>query len=182
MTNVLQQRWNGLSGRERVIVMGLGVMIMAALLFTLVIDPLLEQIDLLDRQLAGKQRTLNQLAIVGADYNTARVELAEFDQRIMAGQGTFSLLSYLEEAASAVQLRDRITAMQPQTSISHQGYREATAELRLEGVAFPSLLKLLAKLEDSPHLIQVKRLQVKPRPDAPHRFDAGLTVSSFDKE
>ena len=182
MTQVLQQRWNGFSGRERLIVIGLGIMIVAALLFTLVIDPLLDRIDLLDRQLAGKQRTLNQLAIVGADYNTARAQLAEFDQRVLAGQGTFSLLSYLEEATSAVQLRDRITGMQPQAPVSTQGYREVTAELRLEGVPFPSLLKLLAKLEGSPHLIQVKRLQVKPRPDAPHRFDAGLTVSSFDKE
>jgi hypothetical protein len=41
---------------------------------------------------------------------------------------------------------------------------------------------LVAKLEDSPHLLQVGRLHVKPRVDAPHRFDAGLTVSTYEKE
>jgi general secretion pathway protein M len=176
------QRWSSLSSRERIVVVGLGIMMMVALLFTLVVDPLFDSIDLLDRQLGAKQRAISQLAIVGADYAMARAQLAEFDQRIMAGKGTFSLLSYLEEAASAAQVREQITAMQPQASVSSHGYREVTAELRLGGVPFPSLLTLLAKLEDSPHLLQVRRLHVKPRVDAPHRFDASLTVSTYDKE
>lgn len=175
-------KWSSFSGRERMVVIALGIMMVAALLFTLVVDPLLERIDLLDRQLASKQRAISQLAIVGADYTMARAQLAAFNQRIMAGKETFSLLSYLEEAASAAKVRELIAAMQPQVSVSSQGYREVTAELRLEGVPFPSLLKLLAKLEDSPHLIQVRRLHVKPRLDAPHRFDASLTVSTYDKE
>jgi general secretion pathway protein M len=157
-------------------------MMVAALLFTLVIDPLLEKIDLLDRQLGAKQRAISQLAVVGTDYAMARAQLAEFDQRIMAGKRTFSLLSYLEEAASAAQVRDQITAMQPQASVSSHGYRKITAELRLEGVPFRQLLMVLVKLEDSPHLIQLRRLHVKPRLDAPHRFDASLTVSTYDKE
>jgi general secretion pathway protein M len=182
MRHIAQQRWNSLSSRERIVVMGLGIVIATALLFTLVVDPLLDSIDLLDRQLAAKERALSQLAIVGADYTMARAQLAEFDQRIMAGKGTFSLLSYLEEAASAAQVREQITAMQPQASVSSHGYREVTAELRLGGVPLPSLLMLLAKLEDSPHLLQERRLHVKPRLDAPSRFDASLTVSTYDRE
>ena len=182
MTPLLQQRWGGLSSRERMVVIGLGIMMVAALFFTLVVDPLLDRIDLLDRQLGAKQRVLSQLAVVGADYMMARAQLAEFDQRIATGKGTFSLLSYLEEAASAAQVREQITAMQPQASISSHGYRETSAELRLEAVPFPQLLMLLVKLEDSPHLLQVKRLHVKPRIDAPRRFDANLMVSAYDKE
>jgi general secretion pathway protein M len=177
-----QQRWGSLSSRERMVVIGLGIVTVAALLFTLVVDPLLDEIDRLDRQLASKQRVLSQLAVLGAEYTMARAQLDAFDRRITAGQGTFSLLSYLEEAASAAQVREQITAMQPQASVSNQGYREVTAELRLGGVPFSSLLVLVAKLEDSPHLLQVGRLHVKPRVDAPHRFDAGLTVSTYEKE
>lgn len=182
MRHIAQQRWSSLSSRERIVVMGLGIVMVGALLFILVVDPLLERRDLLDRQLAAKQRALSQLALVGDEYTMARAQLAEFEQRITAGKGTFSLLSYLEEAASAAKVRERITAMQPQASMSSQGYREVTAELRLEGVPFPSLLLLLAKLEDSPHLLQERRLHVKPRLDAPARFDASLTVSTYDKE
>jgi general secretion pathway protein M len=182
MKQMIMQRWSSFSSRERVVVIALGIMMVGALLFALVVDPLLEKIDLLDRQLEAKQRAISQLAIVGTDYLMARAQLTVFDQRIMAGKETFSLLSFLEEAASAAQVREQIAAMQPQVPVSNQGYKEVTAELRLEKVPFPSLLQLLAKLEDSPHLIQVRRLHVKPRMDAPNRFDASLTVSTYDKE
>jgi general secretion pathway protein M len=163
-------------------VIALGIVMVATLLFILVIDPLLEKIDLLDRQLGATQRAITQLAVVGSDYSMARAQLAEFDERIMAGKGTFSLLSYLEEAASAAQVRDHIAAIQPQASVSSHGYRELTAELRLEGVPFRQLLMVLVKLEDSPHLIQLRRLHVNSRLDTPHRFDASLAVSTHDKE
>jgi general secretion pathway protein M len=182
MTHLLQQRWSGLSNRERIAVIGLGILVPGALFFVLVVDPLLERIDLLDRQIAVKQRAIGQLAVVGADYAVARAQQAQFDQRIMDPHGTFSLLSSLEEAASAVEIRDRITAMQPHASISSHGYRETSAELRLEGVPFPQLLMLLVKLEDSPHVLHIKRLHAKPRIDVPHRFDASLMVSAYDKE
>lgn len=182
MRHTIQQRWAGLTGRERLVVCVLGLFIVAALLLTLVIDPLLENLDLLDRQLEAKQRTLGQLALVGTDYARERAQLTEFDQRIMAAKGTFSLLSYLEEASAAAHVREQIAAMQPQATVSSEGYKETSAELRLAGVSFPSLLKLLAKLEESPYLLQIKRLQFKPRMDAPHRFDATLTVSAYDKE
>ena len=41
---------------------------------------------------------------------------------------------------------------------------------------------LLVKLEDSPYLLQVMRLYVKPRFDAPHLSDITLLVSTYDKE
>ena len=182
MTHLLQQRWSGLSSRERMVVAGLGILVAGALFFALVVDPLLEQIDLLDRQIAVKQRAINQLALVGTDYAVAQAQHAQFDRRIMNGKGRVSLLSSLEEATSAVAIRDLITAMQPQASRSNYGYRESSAELRLEGVPFPKLLMLLVKLEDSPHGLHVMRLHVKPRIDAPLRFDANLLVSMYDKE
>ena len=158
MTQVLQQRWNGFSGRERLIVIGLGIMIVAALLFTLVIDPLLDRIDLLDRQLAANSARSANLPS-SAPTIIRRAPTGRVRSTRPSRSRYVLVITMIEEATSAVQVRDRITGMQPQAPVSTQGYREVTAELRLEGVPFPSLLKLLAKLEGSPHLIQVKRLQ-----------------------
>lgn len=182
MRHIVHQRWNGLSNRERIVVIGLAIMTVAALLFIVVVDPLLEEIDRLDRQVAAKQRAMNQLSVLGSDYATVRAQVTQLEQRIMVGKGSFSLLSYLEEAASAAQVRDQIMAMQPHASISSHGYSEVAAELKLAGVPLSQLLMLLVRLEDSPHLLQVKRFHVKPRVDAPHRFDASLTVSTYRKE
>jgi general secretion pathway protein M len=164
------------------LVVAAGIVLAAVLLFMLAVDPLIERLDLLDRQVAGKERAIRELAIVGADYSIAKTRHARLDDRVAAGQGKFSLLSYLEESAAGAQLRDHIAAMQPQTASSVEGYRETSVELRLEGVGFPQLLMLLSKLEESPYLLRVKRLQMKPRFDAPQVSDVTLLVSTYDKE
>lgn len=181
MRQAIQQRWTALSSRERMIVLTAGGLLAAGLLFALAIDPMLEQLDQLDRQAAGKQRAIRELTGLGAEYATARARLTRLEERMAAGQGKFSLLSYLEEAASYAQVRDRITGMQPQISPPTQGYKEMSVELRLDGVQMPQVVALLVKLEDSPYLLQVKRLQIKPRFDAPHLLEATLMVSTYEK-
>ncbi len=181
MRQRLQQRWYAWSPRERALVFGCGVVVAAALLFVLAIDPLLERLDTLDRQITGKERAIRELALVNADYAVARARQARLDERLVAGKGKLSLLSYLEELAAAVQVREQIVAMQPQGAPSGQGYTETSVELRLEGVRPSQLLSLLVKLEDSPYLIQIKRLHVKTRFDAAHLTDVTMLVSTYDK-
>ncbi len=177
----LQQRWNGLSTRERLLVIGCGLVVAAALLFVLAVDPLLERLDLLDRQIVGKERAIRELTILSGDYEVARARQARLDERLATGKGKFTLLTYLEESAAGAKVRDHIAAMQPQSAPSGQGYKETSVELRLDGVRFPELLALLVKLEDSPYLLQIKRLHVKTRFDAPHLSDVTLLVATYEK-
>jgi general secretion pathway protein M len=72
--------------------------------------------------------------------------------------------------------------MQPQPTQPAQGYRETAVELRLEAVSLPRLMALLVALEGSPYLVQIKRLQIKPRFDAPEQLEATLLVSTYEKE
>lgn len=177
----LQRRWQSLSSRERVLVLGGGLVMAAALLFVLAVDPLLERLEVLDRQISGKERAIRELAVLSAEYEVARERLARLDERLATGKGKISLLSYVEESASATQVRDRIAAMQPQVAPSDQGYKETSVELRLEGVRASQLLALLVKLEDSPYFIQIKRLHVKTRYDASHLTDVSMLISTYEK-
>ncbi len=182
MKTMLYERWANLAGRERLLVAGGGLVAVASLLFALLVDPILERLDLLDRQIARQQRAMSELALVGAQYGDARTRLAQIEQRLKAGQGTFSLLPYLEEAAASAHVRDRIASMQLHPLPPAQGYKETAVELRLEGVLFQQLLALLVTLEDSPYLLHVTRLQIKPRFEAAHLLEATLLVSSYEKE
>jgi general secretion pathway protein M len=181
MKTRLQEQWANLPGRQRTIAAAGGLLVAASLLFVLVVDPILERRDLLDRQIARQLRAIGELAVVGPEYVTARARLAQIEKRIEDGKGKFSLLPYLEEAAAAVRVRDRIVSMQPNPVSSAQGYKETAVELRLESLQFPELLALLVKLEDSPYVVQVKRLQVKPRFDAGHLLEVTLQVSTYEK-
>lgn len=182
MREMILQRWNALSSRERLLVMGGGVVTAASLYFVLGIDPLLSRLEMLDQQQLRKQRAIRELAELGAEHASLQARLNQMEARFAGGKANFSLLSFLEEAAAQSKIRDRIAAMQPQVVAPALGYKEAQVEVRLDGVPMPSLLGFLNSLESSPRLLYIKRVQMKARYDAPEYLDATIRVSTFEKE
>ena len=181
MIAMFQERWRHLAARERMIVAVGGAVVTATLLFLLVVDPLLTRLDKLERQLVKKSKERNELAVLAGDYAAKQARLSKLEQRLPSGDGQFSLLAFMEEAAASVQIRDRIVGMQPQQPTSLQGYQESAVDLRLDGIQLPQLLALLVALEQAPYDVQVHHLQVKPKYDNPINLDATLRIVSYAK-
>ncbi len=160
---------------------GGGAVLLIGLVFVLVVDPLLDRLDRAERQTIRKQKDLQELAQVGAEHAALNARLAALDQRLPPSNGQFSILAFLEEAAAATQLRDRITAMQPQTPTTAHGYQEKAVDVRLDGVQLPQLLNLLTALEKAPYDTQVSYLQIKPAYDNPVFFEANVRVVTYAK-
>jgi general secretion pathway protein M len=177
----LQERWRQLSSRERVTLLAGGVVIGASLVFVLIVDPLLGALERLDRQAHRKQKELQELAVVAQEYQARQARLARVESRMPKPEQHFSLLAFLEEAATSVHVRERITGMQPQVQTLAQGYQETAVDVRLEGVQLPELLALLVAIDQAPHALQVRRLQVRPKYDNPVNLDATLRVLSHAK-
>ncbi len=181
MMQNLKDRWRHLAARERTIVAIGGVVVLASLLFLLIVDPLLATIDKLDRQAIRKNKERNELAQLAASFTAKQALLAQREQRLPGPGVSFSLLAFLEEAATTVQVRERIVAMQPQPSTTIQGYQETAVDLRLDGVQLPQLLALLVALEQAPYDVQVRHLQIKPKYDNPVNLDASLRIVTYAK-
>jgi general secretion pathway protein M len=181
MMQVLKERWRHLAPRERLIVSIGGAVVLASLLFLLVVDPLLTRIDKLERQAVRKNKERTELAQLAADYIAKRARVAQRELRLPPVSGSFSLLAFMEEAATSAQVRDRIVGMQPQTPTATQGYQESAVDLRLDGVQFPQLLALLVALEQAPYEVQVRHLQIKPKYDNPLNLDASLRIVTYAK-
>lgn len=181
MRHALAERWRALAPRERAMLAGGMMILLAALVFLLVVDPLLDRLDRAERQTARKQKELQELAQVGAEYTTLNARLATLEQRLPPSDGRFSVLAFLEDAAAAAQVRDRISAMQPQTPTVTHGYQETAVDVRLTGVQLPQLLNFLAGLEQAPYDTQVPHLQIKPQFDNPVLLDANLRIATYAK-
>jgi len=177
----LTQRWNALSARERVVFLSGAILGVLSLGYVLIVDPSLERRDRMNRQIFRAERQQAELRVLGAQAATLRARLAGVEAKLEAAKGRFALLPFLEEAANAALVRDRVTAMQPQPTTPAQGYKETAVEVKLEGVQLRELLALLMKLEDSPYLLQVKRVQFRPRFDSPHLLEATVLVSTHEK-
>jgi general secretion pathway protein M len=181
MTQMLKERWRHLAQRERVIVSAGAVVVIASLLFLLIVDPLLARIDKLERQTIRKQKERSELTLLAGEYSAKQTRLAQREQRLPPAGGGFSLLAFMEEAATSAQVRDRIVGMQPQQPTTIQGYQETAVDLRLDGVQLPQLLALLVALEQAPYEVQVRHLQIKPKYDNPVNLDASLRIVTYGK-
>ncbi len=181
MMQMLKERWQHFSSRERVIVAAGGAMVAAALVFLLIIDPVMATIDKLDRQAKRKAKESQELALVAQEYVVKQARIAKLEERMPSPPAQFSLLAFMEEATTAAQIRDRIAGMQPQAPIVVQGYQETAVDLRLDGVSLPQLLALLVAIERAPYDVQVHHLQLKPKYDNPINLDATLKIVTYAK-
>ncbi|HYM88821.1 MAG TPA: type II secretion system protein GspM [Nitrospiraceae bacterium] len=181
MMQVLKERWQHFSQRERLIVAAGGAVVAATLSFLLIIDPLMATIDKLDRQARRKAKDSQELALVAQEYVVKQARIAKLEQRMPIPPAQFSLLAFMEEATTTAQIRDRITGMQPQAPIVVQGYQETAVDLRLDGVSLPQILALLVAIEQAPYDVQVHHLQLKPKYDNPVNLDATLRIVTYAK-
>jgi general secretion pathway protein M len=181
MMQMLKERWQHFLPRERIIVSVGGAIVAAALVFLLIVDPLLASIDKLDRQAKRKAKDSQELALVAQEYLLKQARLAKLEQRMPSPPAQFSLLAFMEEATTTAQIRDRIVGMQPQAPITVQGYQETSVDLRLDGVSLPQLLALLVAIEHAPYDVQVRHLQMKPKYDNPVNLDATLKIVTYAK-
>ena len=178
---MLKERWQHFSQRERLLVSAGGAIVAAALVFLLIIDPLMATIDKLDRQARRKAKDSQELALVAQEYVIKQARIAKLEQRMPSPPAQFSLLAFMEEATTTAQIRDRIVGMQPQAPVVVQGYQETAVDLRLDGVSLPQLLALLVAIEQAPYDVQVHHLQMKPKYDNPVNLDATLRIVTYAK-
>lgn len=181
MMQMLKERWQQFSPRERIFVAAGGALAAATLVFLLIVDPLMATIDKLDRQARRKAKDSQELALVAQDYLLKQARMAKLEARMPSPPTQFSLLAFMEEATTTAQIRDRIAGMQPQAPIVVQGYLETAVDLRLDGVTLPQLLALLATIEQAPYEVQVRHLQMKPKYDNPINLDASLKIVTYAK-
>ena len=181
MMQMLKERWQHFSQRERIIVSAGGALVAAALVFLLIIDPLMATIDKLDRQARRKTKDSQELALVAQEYVIKQARIAKLEKRMPSPPAQFSLLAFMEEATTTAQIRDRIVGMQPQAPTVVQGYQETAVDLRLDGVSLPQLLALLVAIEQAPYDVQVHHLQMKPKYDNPVNLDATLRIVTYAK-
>ena len=181
MIEMLKERWQHFSQRERIIVAAGGAVFAVVFLFLVVIDPLMATIDTLDRQARRKAKDSQELALVAQEYVVKQARMTKLEQRMPIPPAQFSLLGFMEEATTTAQIRDRIVGMQPQAPIDIQGYQETAVDLRLDGVSLPQLLALLVAIEQAPYDVQVHHLQMKPKYDNPVNLDVTLKIVTYAK-
>lgn len=167
-----------LGTRERMFVIGAAVAVLLALLFILVVDPLVAHSARVDRQIIAAQRQLQDLHTLQQTYQAQKKILDRINAQLQR-QKSFALFSRLEDLAGKTGIRDKILYMKPAVSIPSEAYEEESVEIKMEGVTLEQLIRYLHQVENSPQFLKIKRLYIKPRFDDRQMLTAIFRVSTF---
>jgi general secretion pathway protein M len=173
----LLDAFNGLEARERMLVSIVGALVLAALLYVLVVGPILRASQRGEDRLATADQRLQVMQRLRRDYDDVKGRLADVEQRIQRGARS-ELRTTLESLAQQASVK--VESMEPQASPAHPKYRETKVEVGLKNVTLAQTVHYLHQIDIAPQALSVKSLRIRTRAEQPDLLDVTFTVSSFE--
>jgi len=170
--------WQQLRPRERLFLGGGGAVLVLFLFFKVAIDPVFKHSADLDRQIVTARRQLDDLRTMQQEYQRQKSVVDTINNQLKKQQN-FAIFSRLEEFAGQTGIRNKILYMKPTVSTPSEVYNEESVEIKMEGVTLEQLVRYLHQIENSPQLLKIKRLEIKPRFDNRQIRTATFRVSAF---
>ena len=146
----------------------------------LVLAPVKEEMHRLDAAITKKQEDQRTLVAIRHEYVRVRERLRLAEGRLVREKERASILALGEELTRRLQLRERIAFLRPQAGAVGEGFRESSAELKLEGLRLNEVLSLMTAIDDSPYLLRVRRFHLKTRFSDPSLFDLTLLLTTYE--
>jgi type II secretory pathway component PulM len=166
-----------LSPREQRLLALFAGLVAAAVLYLLVLEPIVAGRARLAARVDGLQRDLPQMEALAARIRELEASLG--NASASTATADFSLFGFLDRAAASSVSRESIASMSPSRRPLRDGVEESIVELRLNAATLPQLVALLEHVESAEQPVYVKRLEMKRRYDDDTRFDATIVVGTL---
>ncbi|MGH7338013.1 MAG: type II secretion system protein GspM [Myxococcota bacterium] len=173
----LLNAFNGLEQRERMLVSLVGVLFGTALLYLVVVAPILRASDRGEERHATADQRLQVMQRLRRDYDDVQGRLTDVEQRIQRGARS-ELRTTLESLAQQASVK--VDSMEPQASPAHPKYRETKVEVGLRSATLAQTVNYLHQIDIAPQALSVKSLRIRTRAEQPDLLDVTFTVSSFE--
>jgi general secretion pathway protein M len=168
-----------LARRERYLVSVAACCIAIFLVFQFLIFPFFENRRRIQRGLKAKEKGLEEIVKLRADYQTYYKGSQGIQQALTKRKEGFTLFSFLEKAAGEAEVKARIKYMKPSTSSGTGPYKESMVEMKLEAITLPQLVGYLYRIESPDDLVNIKRISISENKKEQGYLDAILQVITF---
>ncbi len=168
--------WSQLSSRDRLaLIIGAVVVSLTALIFGVIV-PYQESMDRLDSRISLRQQQIREIQVLQQEYRALQRQIAEAENRL-ARSRNFSLFSFVEGTTAQVATKENLIYMRPQPTVTQDGYREESVEIRLDRLQLDQLVRFLYAVDSAEGYLQVKNLRVRTRFDDRTLLDATMAIS-----
>ena len=171
--------WRTMQPRERLFIGGAGAALVLFLIFKLAIDPMFKHSAELDRQIVTARRQLAELRTMQQEYQRQKSVVDSINSQLKKQQN-FAIVSRLEELARQTGIQpNKILSMRQAPITPSEMYNEESIEVKMDGVTLEQLVPYLYQIENSPQLLKIKRLDIKPHLDNRQLLNTTFRVSAF---
>ena len=170
-----------LSQREQRVLIGAGAVFVLILLY-LGVDSVLQGYDKLEGKIAKKRVEVENITRLREQYMEAHKQLAGIKEKLDRMEKGFSVLSFIEDLANKQNIRENIGSVKPKTIPLNDDYDESIVELKMANVSLKELVDFIYKVENSGHLLKVKRLRIKTRYDNRDLLNVTLQVTTYKRK
>jgi len=177
MLNRVRAAFDGLSGREQMLVWVAIGLTAAIITYFSVVQTTIGFRDDAERRLTAAEQQLRVMSRLHRDFADVNERLTSVEQRIEVGSRG-SLRTTLESLARTSLVT--VESMEPQATPSNDRYREEKVEVGLQEVTLSQAVSYLHQIESSEQVLSVKSLRMRTRKDKADYLDVTFTVSAFE--
>ena len=170
-----------LSQRDQRVLIAAGAFFALMILY-LGVDSVLQGYDKLEGKIAKKRVEVEKITRLREQYMVAHKQLTDIKKKLDQMEKGFSVLSFIEDLANKEEIRENIGSMKPKKIPLNDDYDESIVELKMDNVSLSELIDFIYKIENSGHLLKVKRLRIKTRYDNRDLLNVTLQVTTYKRK
>lgn len=170
-----------LNSRERWVLFGGMGFVVCFLLLQLVIVPVLDARNNLEKSIARKKQELIEIKLLQQEYYTLKSEEGTIQARINQRPAGFTLFTFLDQKATEAMVKKQIMYMKPST-VTGDELNEAMVEMKLQQITLADLVGFLRLVESVEHVVFIRRFSIQESGDKQGYFDSILQIVTFEKK
>jgi len=145
------------------------------------VDAVLQSYNTLEDKTRVEKEEMKRITRLREQYRQTHSQLQAIREQMEQADKGFSPVSFIEDLATKEQIRGNMGAAKQKTIPLGEDYKEDLVEIELNDIPLQELVNFVHKIENSGHLLRVKRLKIKTRFDNRNLLHVTMQVSTYSK-
>lgn len=150
-------------------------------LLQFIVLPLMEKKHRLERAIAVKTETLEQMAVLKYEYETIKQKNDQSNDQYSQREKDFTLFSFLDKLSGRAGIKTNIAYMKPSTTTPKNGFHKISqVEMKLQGLTLKQLTTYLHMVETSKNMVYINKLSILKTGKEKGLIDAVLQAETLE--
>ena len=169
-----------LGRREKFFVSLAACCIAVFVLFQFIIFPFFDRREIIKRGIDVKRDGLKEIVRLRSEYESYKRGADGIQKYLRDRMKSFTLFSFLEQAAGKARVKDHIKYMKPSASRSNGRFKESMVEMKLDKISLKQLVDYLYLIESPENVVRIRRISIKDNKSTPGYLDAVMQVITIE--